>query len=117
MARLRVWVRRMNIYRCCTRTRPVDHLLHHIMALHSTFRTTPSIHAGQRPTRSGNGLKSDKLGLVQPDAVSLRPAHGEVAAFECLGPAVLWQRLRDGLFTLEASLILLHWLQRHSLVR
>ena len=42
---------------------------------------------------------------------------GEVAAFECLPPDVLWQRLRDGVFTLEATLILLQWLQRHGLVR
>ena len=42
---------------------------------------------------------------------------GEVAAFECLPRDVLWQRLRDGAFTLDATLILLHWLQRHGLVR
>ena len=30
------------------------------MALHFTFEPTASIHAGQRPVTSGNGLKSDK---------------------------------------------------------
>ena len=46
-----------------TKTRANDHLLYKIMALHFTFEATPSIHAGLRPTRSGNGPKSDKLGL------------------------------------------------------
>ena len=39
---------------------------------------------------------------------------GEVAAFELLTPTQLWQRLRDGAFTLEATLILLHWLQHRG---
>lgn len=50
---------------------------------------------------------------------SLEPVNhdGEVAAFECLPLDMLWQRLRDGVFTLDATLILLHWLQRHGRVR
>ena len=49
----------------------------------------------------------------------LKPVNrdGEVAAFECLPPEALWQRMLDGALTLEATLILLHWLQRHGQVR
>lgn len=39
---------------------------------------------------------------------------GEVQRFECLGPAVLVERLRAGEFTLEAALALLRWPPLHT---
>ncbi len=39
---------------------------------------------------------------------------GEVHRFEHLAPAALRERLASGAFTLEASLVLARWLQRHS---
>ena len=72
----------------------------------------------RRPVPHGYMVERiDMFEAVVPKGLAPNNRNGEVAAFECVGPAVLWQRLRDGLFTPEASLILLHWLQRHSLVR
>ena len=41
----------------------MNQLAKNIMALQINFETKPSIHAGQRPVRAGNGAKVDKLGL------------------------------------------------------
>ena len=72
----------------------------------------------RRPVPDGYMIERiEMFEALLPDA--LRPLNqtGEVAAFECLAPPAVWQRLRDGRFTREASLVLLHWLQRHRLVR
>jgi 8-oxo-dGTP pyrophosphatase MutT (NUDIX family) len=45
-----------------------------------------------------------------PEALQPVNQDGEVQRFECLARDALWQRLRDDAFTLEAALILLHWL-------
>ena len=39
--------------------------MQNIMALHFTLEPTVSIHAGQRPAASGNGLESDKDRVVK----------------------------------------------------
>ena len=65
------------------------------------------------------GYMIERIEMFQANVPrALEPVNhdGEVAAFACLPPDLLWQRLRDGVFTLEATLILLHWLQRHRLV-
>ncbi len=72
----------------------------------------------RRPVPHGYMIERiDMFEAVVPTSLAPNNRDGEVAAFECLAPAALWQRLRDGLFTLEASLILLHWLQRNRLLR
>jgi 8-oxo-dGTP pyrophosphatase MutT (NUDIX family) len=72
----------------------------------------------RRPVPHGYMVERiDMFEAVVPRAEVPVNRDGEVAAFECLAPAALWQRLRDGLFTIEASLILLHWLQRNRLMR
>jgi hypothetical protein len=62
----------MNTLGCCTKCWRVEHQLQNIMALHFTLEPTVSIHAGQRPAASGNGLKSDKnrlsVGAITPQS-------------------------------------------------
>lgn len=81
-------------------------------------QVTPMGHLSvRRPVPHGYMVERiDMFEAVVPEGQAPINHDGEVAAFECLAPLALWQRLRDGLFTLEASLILLHWLQRHRLV-
>lgn len=47
-----------------------------------------------------------------PDGLWPVNQDGEVARFECIDRATLQHRLQDKLFTLEAALILLHWIER-----
>lgn len=72
----------------------------------------------RRPVAHGYMVERiDMFEAVVPASQVPVNRDGEVATFECLAPEALWRRLRDGLFTLEASLILLHWLQRDCLLR
>ena len=72
----------------------------------------------RRPVPQGYMVERiEMFEAVVPEGHEPVNRDGEVAAFECLAPEALWRRLCDGLFTLEASLILLHWLQRHQLLR
>ena len=69
----------------------------------------------RRPVTEGYMVEHiDMFEAVLPEHLSPVNQDGEVAAFERLQPAALWQRMCDGIFTLEATLILQHWLRRHG---
>jgi len=82
-------------------------------------RVVPMGHLSvRRPVLHGYMVERiDMFEAVVPENQAPINRDGEVARFECLAPEPLWRRLHDGLFTLEASLILLHWLQRNRLLR
>lgn len=89
------------------------------LRLRALTRVLPMGHVNvRRPVPEGYLIERiDMFQATVPGKLQPVNHDGEVAAFECLPPDVLWQRLRDGAFTLEATLILLHWLQRQGLVR
>ena len=89
------------------------------LQLRALTRMLPMGHVNvRRPVPEGYLI--ERIDMFQASVPGkLKPVNhdGEVAAFECLPPDVLWQRLHDGAFTLDAALIMLHWLQRKGLVR
>jgi 8-oxo-dGTP pyrophosphatase MutT (NUDIX family) len=70
-----------------------------------------------RPVDAGYMVEHiDLFEAEVPDGLEPVNQDGEVARFESVAPAQLLQRVRNGAFTLEAALILMHWLQRRDLL-
>ncbi len=69
----------------------------------------------RRPVAEGYMVEHiDVLEATLADSMQPVNQDGEVQRFECLSPDGLRARLLEDSFTLEAGLILAHWLQRRS---
>ena len=70
----------------------------------------------RRPVEDGYMVEHIEMFEARvPDVVEPVNQDGEVARFERLAPAALVERLAAGAFTVEATLVHLHWLRRHRL--
>jgi 8-oxo-dGTP pyrophosphatase MutT (NUDIX family) len=70
----------------------------------------------RRPVEDGYMVEHVEMFQVRvPDGVEPVNQDGEVARFERIAPPALVERLADGAFTVEATLVLLHWMRRHGL--